>query len=164
MNLSTDHLNDTGDYLLLLFLFFKEKVGNKALVLFEEDIAPQDPSVPLIILPPVEITETAWAEDGRHQDTLSVAVQIRVPNGLELPSVQAQRIGGFIRGHIAGALFDDYLNDEHQCLDEAEEIKGTPLKWNTNEQGYEITFEQTIRYGTEDVPPFKLSGIIQNGN
>ncbi|MCG9785396.1 hypothetical protein L1D52_24105 [Vibrio brasiliensis] len=162
MSLNADHLNNTGDYLLLLSLYFKAKMGNKALVLFEEDVAPQDPDVPLVIIPPVELTETQWADDGRHQDVVAVTVQVRVPNGLELPSVQAQNIGGFVRGYIAGELFTEYLNPEHECVDEPENIKGQPLTWNTNEQGYEVTFDQTLRYGTVLSPAFSLLGVESN--
>lgn len=158
MSLNADYLDNTGDYLLLLSLFLKEKIGTKAEVLFEEDICPQDPDKPVVILPPVEIVETQWSHDGRHQDVVSVSVLIRVPNSLATPSIQAQNVGGFVRAYIAGQLFGDYLNEEYNCVDEPQEIKGTPLRWNTNEQGYEITFEQTIRYGTEETLPFTIVG------
>ncbi len=156
MSLNADYLNNTGDYLLLLSLFLEEKVGTKATVLFEEDICPQDPDKPLVIIPPVEIVETQWSEDGRHQDVIAATVLIRVPNGLTTPSIQAQNVGGFVRGFIAGQLFPDHLNPDYDCVDEPEEIRGQPLKWNTNEQGYEVTFTQTIRYGLEDIPPFSI--------
>lgn len=162
MSWNADYLVNTGDYLQLLSQYFKDKAGNKATVLFEEDIAPQDPTAPLIILPPVELVETGWADDGRHQDVVSVSVQIRVPNNLALPSVQAQNMGGFVRGHIAGELFADYLNPDHECVDEAQSIQGTPLKWNTNEQGYEVTFEQTLRYATLETEPFLITGFEIN--
>lgn len=52
------------------------------------------------------------------------------------------------------------LASEFDCVDEPVDIQGYPLKWHDNDQGYAITFEQTIRYGNLEAETFLLSGII----
>ncbi|CAH6982582.1 conserved hypothetical protein [Vibrio chagasii] len=152
-------LNNTGDYLELLHEYLTEKAGEKALVLFEEDIEPQSDSKPLIIIPMVEIDNAQWSDDGRHQDDLIVSLLVKIPHNLDKPSVQALNVAGFIRGTITDELFCDHLNREDDQVDAPEDINGQPLKWNTNERGYEVGFIQTVRYSDPEKEPFELVAI-----
>lgn len=152
-------INNTGDYLELLHLYLTEKVGQNAIVMYEEDIKPESDQLPLIILPMVEIDNPCWSSDGRHQDDLEVSILIKIPHNLDKASVQALNIAGFIRATITDECFLDYLNEKADHVDEPEDINGQPIKWSTNERGYEISFYQTVRYGSLDELPFQLVAV-----
>lgn len=152
-------INNTGDYLELLHEYLTDKAGEKALVLFEEDIEPENDLKPLIIVPMVEIDNTQWSDDGRQQDDLIVSILVKIPHNLDKPSVQALNIAGFIRGTITDELFSEHLKGESDHVDEPEDISGQPLKWNTDERGYEIGFIQTVRYSDPEKEPFELVAV-----
>lgn len=161
-----NYINNLGDYVELLHALLSAAVGENAMVLYEHEPEAQDKPLPFIILPLPELIETSYAADGRQQDTLSATVFIKAPKSLDNPSVTAANIGGFVRAQLTnqyldGALLgESALASEFDCVDEPVDIQGYPLKWHDNDQGYAITFEQTIRYGNLDAETFLLSGII----
>tara|TARA_B100001059_G_scaffold236796_1_gene290499 strand:+ start:32040 stop:32621 length:582 start_codon:yes stop_codon:yes gene_type:complete len=167
-----NYINNLGDYVELLHSLLTKSVGDKATVQYDDEPETQDKPKPFIKLPLPEIEEFSYSDDGRQQNTLSVTVLIKVPKNVSQPTIEAANIGGFVSAKMKGQYFvepeqmgeDDNgesvaLSPDFYCVDEPEEIQGYPLKWDSNEQGYAITFEQTIRYGNLVKEPFELVAI-----
>ncbi|MBM5180128.1 hypothetical protein J7937_21610 [Vibrio parahaemolyticus] len=166
------YINNLGDYIELLHSLLTKAVGDKATVQYDDEPEEQDKPKPFIKLPLPEIDEFSYSDDGRHQNMLNVTVLVKVPKNVSNPSVQAANIGGFVSAQMKGQYFVDpekigvdengvsrALNPDFDCVDEPEEIQGYPLKWHTNDQGYAITFMQTIRYGKLEDETFLLKSI-----
>lgn len=167
-----NYINNFGDYVELLHSLLTKAVGNKATVQYDDEPDKQDKPKPFIKLPLPEIEEFSYSDDGRQQNTLKVTVLIKVPKNVSKPTVEAANIGGFVSAKMKGQYFVEpeqmsedengasmALSPDFDCVDEPEEIQGYPLKWHTNEQGYAITFEQTIRYGNLEEETFLLKSI-----
>ncbi|MBD1559602.1 hypothetical protein HC752_21905 [Vibrio sp. S9_S30] len=162
-----NYINNLGDYVELLHALLSTLTQGRAVVQYDDEPEKQGKPCPFIKLPLPEIVETSFANDGRQQDTLEVTVLIKAPKNLNKASIAAANIGGFVRGEIAQETFTNpqrlgehpALASEHRCVDTAVEIQGYPLKWETNDHGYAIKFEQTIRYGSVDHPAFILNAI-----
>ena len=152
-------ISNTGDFLKVLKTLLEREAGERALVIYEGDDEPQDKVKPVIILPMPSIFETSWSDDGRHQDALEISVLVRVPKNISDSSVQCLNVAGFIRGLMTGQVYQDYIDVDSDHVDEPEDLSGFPLKWDTNDHGYEVSFNQNVRYGTVDIEPFKLVGI-----
>lgn len=166
------YINNLGDYVELLHSLLTKAVGAKATVQYDHEPDTQDKPKPFIKLPLPEIAETSYSDDGRHQNTLKITVLIKVPKAVSKPSIEAANIGGFVSAKMIGQYFvtpdqmgeseggaNMALNPDFDCVDEPEDIQGYPLTWHTNEQGYAITFEQTIRYGNLEDETFLLKSI-----
>lgn len=164
-----NYINNFGDYVELLHSLLTKAVGDKATVQYDDEPEIQDKPKPFIKLPIPEIEEFNYSDDGRQQNTLQVTVMIKVPKNVARPTIEAANIAGFVSAKMKGQYFVEpeqmgegdngdsiALNPDFDCVDEPEDIQGYPLKWHTNEQGYAITFEQTIRYGDLVQEPFKL--------
>lgn len=165
-------INNLGDYVELLYSLLKKAVGNNATVQYDDEPDKQDKPKPFIKLSIPEIESFDYSADGRQQNTLRVTVLIKVPKNVSQPTIEAANIGGFVSAKMSGQYFIDpeemgdddngesmALNPDFHCVEEPEEIQGYPLKWDTNEQGYAITFEQTIRYGNLQEETFLLKSI-----
>ena len=167
-----NYINNFGDYVELLHSLLTKAVGANATVQYDDEPEKQDKPKPFIKLPLPEIESFSYSDDGRHQNTLKVTVLIKVPKNVAHPTIEAANIGGFVSAQLSGQYFVDpeqlgeddngnstALDPEFYSVDEPEEIQGYPLKWHTNEQGYAITFEQTIRYGNLEAETFLLKAI-----
>ena len=152
-------INNTGDFLKVLKALLDERAGKKALVIYEGDIEPQDTQTPIIIVTMPKIDEIGWSDDGRHQDTLEVSILVKVPKNLNNAPVQCMNVAGFIRGLMTEQIYSAHIDDEFDHVSKPEDLSGHPLKWDTNEHGYEIMFYQDVRYGTLETTPFNLVGI-----
>lgn len=152
-------LINTGDYLEVLKALLEKEAGDKARVMYWGEVNPQNKTLPFIFLPMPEVIDTDWSGDGRHEDKLSVSILIKVPKSVDDAPVVALNVGGFVRSLILGQVFGEYVSVEDDHFDHPEDIGGQPLDWDTNEQGYEITFTQVIRYGTVEKQAFVLKAI-----
>lgn len=158
-------INSTGDYLKTLFDFLTDQFGETATVYYEDD-EPVLSNKPCVMVCSPEIDEATYSDDGRQEDVLMNSILVKVPNSIDTPAVVALDIGGFIRGILPNQTFSKYIDPEIDSVDAPEEIQGQPIKWAkrdkadaVNLKGYEITFIQTIRYGTEAETAFILKAI-----
>lgn len=152
-------LINTGDYLEGLKALLDKEVGENAQVMYWGEVNPQNKKRPFVFLTMPEVINSDWSGDGRHEDKLSVSILIKVPKNVDNAPIEALNVGGFVRSLILGQVFSDYFNFEDDHFDQPEEIGGQGLDWDTNEQGYEVTFTQVIRYGTVENPAFVLKAI-----
>lgn len=159
-----NYINNLGDYVECLHAALRRAVGVRAVVQYDHEPEVQDKPKPYIKVSLPEIEETSFASDGRQQDTLVVTVLIKAPKALSNPSVEAANIGGFVRAIMTNQYFTDSALMAEDALhfdvvDAPEDIQGYPLKWHDNDQGYAITFEQTLRYGSTPADSFVLVGM-----
>ncbi|NGZ18030.1 hypothetical protein G6Z94_11835 [Vibrio aestuarianus] len=152
-------LINTGDYSEALKALIEKEVSNNARVLYAGEVDPQNKTKPFIFLTMPEVLEFDWSGDGRHEAKLSVSILIKVPKNVDNAPIEALNVSGFVHSLILGQVFGDYFNIEDDHFDHPEEIGGQPIEWDTNEQGYEVTFTQVIRYGTVEKAAFVLKAI-----
>lgn len=150
---------NTGDYLEVLKALIEAEVGKSAEVLYWGEVNPNNKTKPFVFLHMPEVIDINHSGDGRHEETLSVTIQIKVPKNTTDAPIVALNVSGFIRALIVDQLFCDYVSTDDDHFDEPDEIGGQPLEWDTNEQGYEVSFTQVIRYGTADIAAFVLKAI-----
>lgn len=152
-------LINTGDYLEVLKALLEKEAGDNAHVMYWGEVNPQNKTLPFIFLQMPEVIDSDWSGDGRHEDKLSVSILFKVPKNVDNAPIVALNVSGFVRSLILGQVFSDYVSIEDDHFDQPEDIGGQPLDWDTNEQGYEVTFTQAIRYGTVEKAAFVLKAI-----
>lgn len=157
MTILTPCINNTGDYLKLLYDLFTDLVKSphegqppRALVFYEHEIVSKSYELPLYVLSLPDIIDSTYGDDGRDEDELSISILIKVPKNKENPSVLASTLAGFATAKLKEQSFADYLDPDADATEHPDDIQASPLRWNNNELGYEVTFTQRIRYGLEE--------------
>lgn len=160
MSILLTSLSNSGDYLKLLYELLKsstqirDEEGNvirqKAHVFYEHEINPREYDLPVIILCNPSLLDWNWSDDGRMENTFSVSLFVKVPKNDRNPSETAMNITGTICSLMTGQCFDALLENSDDSVEEPQDIQAVPLKWDGNNQGYEVQFEQLVRYGIED--------------
>ena len=139
-------INDLGDYLERIKTVIQTEVGEKAMVIYPSEIEEADATKPQICLAKMTALYSEVCEDGRDEEQFDVDILIKVPSGTSIgpAEVTALRIASTLMKLIQ---FQRWEFDSDSS-DNPEQIKGDTAAWGEAFAGYQVTFVQTIRYGS----------------